>query len=238
MKKYLAFDIETANTDEVDSDGDLQALRPLGIACATALAQDNDKPFVWHGITASGNPSAKMTKEEACALVKDLIELSKEHMIVTWNGVGFDFDILAEESGLYAECKQLAAGHIDMLFHALCALGYPIGLQKAAEGMGMPGKTEGMCGSEAPKQWAAGKHQKVIDYCVQDVRVTLNLAIECSKFGMLQWITKQGVKRKLPLQSGWLSVADAHKLPEPDTSWMTNPPNRNKISAWMNNGTP
>lgn len=68
MKKYLAFDIETANVDEVDSDGSLQALRPLGIACATALAQDNDKPFVWYGMTASGKPSAKISNLTRCML--------------------------------------------------------------------------------------------------------------------------------------------------------------------------
>jgi len=31
------------------ADGNIQALRPLGIACATTLAQDNEKPYVWHG---------------------------------------------------------------------------------------------------------------------------------------------------------------------------------------------
>lgn len=238
MKKYLAFDIETANTDEIASDGDLLALRPLGISCATAIAQDIEKPFVWHGKTASGKPSAKMTKDEAGILVKDLMDLANDYTIVTWNGVGFDFDILAEESGLYDECRQLASGHIDMLFHVVCALGCRVGLQKAAEGMEIPGKSDGMCGMEAPKQWAAGKHQKVIDYCVQDVKVTLNLAIECSKLRKLQWLTKQGVKRNLPLPSGWLTVTAALQLPEPDTSWMTSPSNRYKIAAWMNNDTP
>ena len=232
--KIVAFDIETANTEESIS-GDLSSLRPLGITCATALANDIDSPFVWHGKSDSGTPTAKMTREEACVLVQDLKELvSKGYTIVTWNGAGFDFDILAEESGLYSECAQLAIEHIDMLFHVLCALGYRVGLQRAAEGMGLRGKTEGMCGLEAPKKWAAGEYTEVIDYCVQDVRVTLNVALECEKRRTFKWITSRGQKRSLPLDKGWLTVRDSMHLPVPDTSWMTDAPKRSDSIGWLN----
>ena len=233
MEILLAFHIETACTEE-SPNGDLNALRPLGITCATAIAQDITEPFVWHGKTTSGEPSAKMTRDEAAQLVRDLQELvAKGYTIVTWNGVGFDFDILGEESGLYAECTQLATDHVDMFFHVLCTLGHYVGLQNAAEGMGLPGKTDGMCGLEAPKKWAAGRHQVVIDYCVQDVRVTLNLALECTKQRKFQWLSKQGKIRKFPFTDGWLTVQEAMQLQEPGTSWMTDPPKRSKIVGWI-----
>lgn len=50
-------------------------------------------------------------------------------------GVGFDLDILAEESGLLEHCRDLAVSHVDMMFHILCRLGYGVGLDAAARGM-------------------------------------------------------------------------------------------------------
>jgi hypothetical protein len=51
------------------------------------------------------------------------VDVRARYTIVTWNGTGFDFDILAEESGMLAECKGLAVNHVDMMFHVLCRLG-------------------------------------------------------------------------------------------------------------------
>jgi hypothetical protein len=108
-----------------------------------------------------------------------------------------------------------------------------VGLQKAAEGMGLHGKLAGMCGGMAPKVWAAGDHQKVIDYCIQDVRATLELAVECDRQRELRWITQQGKPRKVPLVNGWLTAEEALRLPGVDTSWMTDPPTREQFTQWL-----
>ena len=57
-----------------------------------------------------------------------------------------------------------------MMFHVFCAKGYGLGLDKAARGMGLPGKTAGMDGSMAPLLWKNREFQKVLDYVAQDVR--------------------------------------------------------------------
>ncbi len=85
----------------------------------------------------------------------------------------------------------------------------------------------------APVMWAAGEHQKVIDYCIQDVRATLELAVDCDKQRVFRWITQQGKLRKIPLSQGWVTVADAIRLPEVDTSWMTDPPKREQFTRWI-----
>lgn len=68
------------------------------------------------------------------------------YTIVTWNGLSFDFDVLAEESGMIEKCRTLAINHVDMMFHALCRLGHGISLDSAAKGMDLLGKNEDMTG--------------------------------------------------------------------------------------------
>jgi len=64
-------------------------------------------------------------------LVQHLSDMAADGFsILTWNGLGFDFDILAEESGAAASCREFALGHVDMMFHVFCSLGYPVGLEK------------------------------------------------------------------------------------------------------------
>lgn len=38
---------------------------------------------------------------------------------------------------------------------------------------------------------------------------------------------------ELDLPAGWLTVWQAMKVPEPDTSWMTNPLSREEFTAWL-----
>ena len=92
-----------------------------------------------------------MSQADARGLAEYLSKMAADgFQVLTWNGLAFDFDILAEESGAAASCAECAIDHVDMMFHAFCALGYPIGLDKAAQGMGLPGKPPGMSGAKAP----------------------------------------------------------------------------------------
>ena len=69
-------------------------------------------------------------------LAHDLARFQNEgYTIVTWNGLSFDFNILAEEANERSLCGQLAFDHVDLMFHLLCAMGYLVSLQRAAEGM-------------------------------------------------------------------------------------------------------
>ena len=197
-RRYLAFDIETAKvlpehvTNVLDH-------RPLGICCAAAVAVDRPGARIWHGLTSQGTPSAVMSRTEAQALVNDLRSLiDKGYTLVTWNGLDFDFNVLAEESGLSSACADLALGHVDMMFHIVCALGYFIKLDKVAQAMALSGKAAGMTGFRAPILWAQGHHSEVIQYCVQDVRTTLEVAAACEQRRLLQWLTRKGTVGSLP----------------------------------------
>ena len=232
-RKYLAFDIEIVKRLP-EGERDWKTSRPLGITCAATLAGDADEPSLWYGRTGDDHPADRMSQPDAMNLVRYLAKMADDgYTILTWNGLGFDFDILAEESKVEEECKRLALDHVDMMFHVFCTLGYPIALDRAAKGMGLAGKPKGMSGALAPRLWAEGKRQKVLDYVAQDARTTLELAQICEKRGHLHWITRRGSTGKMALPSGWVTVHEALKLPQPDTSWMSDPWPRSKFSAWL-----
>ena len=232
MRNYLAFDIETASMVEGD---DWRTCRPLGITCAAALASNNpERPIIWHGMTPEGTPSNRMTEDEAKTLVGDLQTYAKQgYTLLTWNGAGFDFDVLAEEADAYPTCRHLANNHVDMMFQVLCDKGFPIGIDNAAKAMQIAGKPEGMSGALAPQLWADKQFQTVLDYVVQDVRIALQLAEQAEQAQALRWMTRRGQIRTFDLPKGWFTVAEAITLPEPDTSWMTNPLSRQTVLQWM-----
>ncbi len=161
-RKYLAFDIETAK--EVPGEEFIwRPHRPLGISCAATLTSDSDKPRLWYGKSSDDATAKQMSVPETAELVRYLAAMAANgYTILTWNGLGFDFDVLAEESQSIHDCMAIALDHVDMMFHLVCSLGFPVSLQKAADGMGVVGKPAGMTGIKAPKAWADGQHEVVL----------------------------------------------------------------------------
>ena len=237
MRRYLAFDIETARP--FPENRDWRSARPLGIACAAAYGTGDQRPRAWYNRSPDGEIQPSLTRQQAQSLVNQLATLTdpekppEPFKLLTWNGLGFDLDILAEESGMIDECRQIALNHIDMMFHVYCTLGYPLGLDKAAHGMGTPGKPEGMNGALANDMWNSGDRAPVIQYCAADVRSTLALARECEKQRRLQWTSNAGRTRFFNLADGWLTVREALEIPEPDRSWMTDPLPKETFVGWL-----
>lgn len=230
--KYLAFDIEIAQTLPED-ETDWKVHRPLGITCAAAASSDGGI-WNWYAKERDGRFGARMSQDLCAMMVNQLIDLSAEYTILTWNGLGFDFDILGEESGMCGMCRDIALSHIDLMFHFFCSKGYPLGLDATSKGMGLPGKSEGMDGAKAPVLWAQEEYHKVLDYVTQDVKTTLALALLVEEKRYLEWTARSG-KTNEWLCDKWLTVKDARMLTEPDTSWMTNPWPRSKFYGWLEN---
>ena len=233
QRKYAAFDIETGA--DIPEGEEWQDHRPLGVTCAALYAPELGEPLTWYGNDQGGEIADRMSRDELALMVRqlDLLQSHRGFTIVTWNGTGFDFDVLAEESGLRDECRRIALGHIDMMFHFFCKKGYPLGLDAAAQGMGVEGKTEGMDGAKAVQAWKEGDRETVIDYCSQDVRCTLEVAEACDRARKLNWTSRSGRSQSLSLRVGWLTVAQALKLPLPDTGWMDSAIPREKFTRWL-----
>lgn len=234
--RLASFDIEIAAV--IGADVEDWAQQPdLGISCAAVAFSDRDDVKIWQGIP-------RLNQAEAREIVADLSELVRQgYTLVTWNGCGFDFRVLADESGEHEQAAQLALRHVDMMLMVTFAKGWYLGLQKALEGAGLPGKLKtvelsdgrlltDMDGSKAPLLWAQGEHQAVLKYLEQDVRQQLALAQHVLKRGRVSWRSNRGNQQSVHF-GGLLTVAECFDLPEPDTSWMTDPPSRDQFVAWM-----
>ncbi len=228
--KYLTFDIEIAKEIPED-ETDWKAHRPLGITCAAAASSDDRGLWNWYAHQA-GRFEAQMTTIRCQSLVIVLQGMVDEgYTLLTWNGLGFDFHILAEESGMYEECKELALSHIDMMFHFFASKGFPLGLDAAARGMGLPGKPEGMDGAIAARMWANGEYHRILDYVSWDAKNTLGLAQAVDNAHCLRWTAQSG-RQNTWYSEKWLTVKEAMELPLPNTSWMSDPWSREKFYGW------
>ncbi|HLP17445.1 MAG TPA: hypothetical protein VK470_14370, partial [Bacteroidota bacterium] len=233
--KFASFDLEIAKVIENDTP-DWRSMTPLGITCAAVALTGCDDPRFWHG-------RPKLTQEECCKLVADLQAIVAEgYTLLTWNGSSFDFAVLAEESGMYRECVELNAMHIDMMLLVTFVKGYFLGLQKALIGAGLAGKlkhvtlndgtplTE-MNGALAPKLWAQGECDAVLSYLRDDVLQPLLLAEHIEREKKIRWTSNAG-KPQFVAVPKLLTVRECFSLPIPDTSWMKDPPSRGHFIEW------
>lgn len=250
--KYIAFDVEIAK-EIPEGEDDWKSHRPLGISCA-ATRTSSGVGRLWRGAMPEGAifnsvmyPS-RMTPEECQGLASYLAAMQDGGFrIVTFNGLGFDFDVLQEECGggeWLETCRRLAMGHIDMAFQMLCQEGFMVGLVAMADGLGLPGKTEGMSGALAPVMWAEsrGAQDKVLEYVVQDAKTTADTYEALLERKELWWTTKKGHRSRSPWcpiilkdEGGGrrlLTVTEALTLPEPNTAWMDKPWLRSKFTGW------
>lgn len=228
--KFVAMDIETVK--DFPEGEDWRDHRPLGVAC---VALWNGIGEVFYGHTADDGIADKMTVSELQDAVERIRDLEREgHRVVTWNGLGFDFPVLAEESDLHEVVKAMALRSVDMMFHLHCVKGYPLALKTAAEGNGTVQKMDGMDGKKALEMWAdPGLREAVLSYCGQDAFSTWDLARHTAQQGFLRWISRSGRPQILDLPDGWLPARDAMALPLPDTSWMSSPIPREQFTEWL-----
>ncbi len=236
-KGLIAFDLETSNI--LPDGSNWHDHRPLGISCAAAVTDTSSK--LWHGGEWSDGRYGSMTATQVNKIVGWLWEQRHTHNIVTWNGLAFDFCVLADNvstAKLRRACAILALRHhIDMAFAMLCSKGYMIGLEAAAKGLKVAGKMEGMSGAVAPVFWAQSREQQeiVLQYVQQDVRATLDIYQGIVAQGCLTWTSRSGRSQVWPtefVEGRIRTVEEALKVVEPDTSWMDKPRLRASHYAW------
>ena len=234
--KLAAFDLEIAAVVP-DTVQEWSKVKGLGISCAAIAFSDIDEVEVWQRVP-------RFEKSVSIDLVERLGELSEDgYTLVTWNGCSFDFRVLAEESGLVQRCGQLALNHVDLMLIVTFTKGWYLSLQAALQGAGLSGKLtrvrlstgreiRDMDGSKAPALWAAGEHDAVLAYLNDDVVQLLKLAQLVSRRGRLSWLSRTGNPQEVRL-SRLLTVTECFDIPEPDTSWMSNPPRRKQFTDWI-----
>jgi hypothetical protein len=236
--KLAAFDLEIAKVLP-DWEQDLKHYRPLGISCA-AVRLDDGREFIFQSTPETIAISTEGCREIVAALNR-LVE--EDYTIVTWNGAGFDFDILAEESDDRPGCAELARRHVDLMLIVVALRGHFLGLDAAAAGMRVPGKLKqvrlrdgrvlnGMTGAMAPRLWQEGEREAVLAYLSEDVRVTLEVAQAVAVQRRLFWRSKRGDVNQFTVPKLY-SVVECLRLPRPKMTGRREGVDLGKITAWM-----
>jgi len=222
MNGIIGFDLEIARPFPEDG---WNRESSLGISCAATYSLDPNDIRVYHPSFNGETYADEMSPERVQAMIDELVRMSGEKYIVTWNGLGFDFLVLAIESRDFKykqKVANLALAHIDPFFNMFCDKGYGIGLQKMSEALNIRGKLEGMHGSLAPYMWTGNptgiteddingvanifgveagsmeSQELCIDYVKQDARATYDIYQGLFDVGSVYWKTRKGTMSRYP----------------------------------------
>lgn len=236
--KYLAWDCEVSKWP--NEGNDWKSIRPLGITCVGLMETGWDNPRLFYAGMFDEFPEPRAMNYDELHEVVNALETSS--VVVGWNSLQFDFQVLAEEvhPNEVAFIKDLAMRHVDPLFYIFCSLGWPVGLQAVSTGLGLPGKLkpndpgETTFGAQAPELWMNGTNedrQLILEYVGQDAKATLDIVEVGTRTEILRWRSKSGKRYSLPFNPP-MTVEECLSLPEKDNSWMTNPLHREDFWKW------
>tara|TARA_R110001592_G_scaffold194304_2_gene441801 strand:+ start:2742 stop:3395 length:654 start_codon:yes stop_codon:yes gene_type:complete len=195
MRKCLVLDIETANLD-MDAEG-LAFGNPDGWITSCVGIYD-----IWEGESDGVNyyyvsdPDKIMTPELEEYNLRSMDSLlttlthcyDSGYHIVTKNGKGFDLPILSKTlenggAGLKSiiDKYETADRHIDICMLLREQYGYRFSLQNLVTGLYGEDESKTMDAAHAPKAWANGEHQEVLDYCMHDCVLTAKVFFDAPK---------------------------------------------------------
>lgn len=170
--KDVVLDIETSNTfDEVG--GYHPEKLNVSVICAYFYETDTWESFM---------------EDEVPALCKRLEGCDR---IIGYNTIGFDLPVMNR----YYAGDLLKLGQCDMLAEIYENLGFRIKLDDvAAATIGTKKSAHGLL---AVQWWKEGKVQDVIDYCMQDVKVTKEVFEFGLKNGFILFDDRMGERRQV-----------------------------------------
>lgn len=229
--KLLAFDIEISDIFNLQPGEDLEKYAPFHISiAATSIYQGEE--YLWHSTDESGTPTLSITKERAQQLLEYLDRKQKEGFAVcAWNGLNFDFKWLGYQAENYQLATKVALNSYDPMFQFFNQRGFPVGLAKVGEAMGIQ-QTKLMHGSEAPVKWRNGEYKLVMDYVLGDCQITNKILYAIIQTRQVKWITSKG---KISYED-MPQLKPVHQIirdPSPDQSWMDTPIPKERFYSWL-----
>jgi len=183
--KYIVFDIETKNFFPDVGKND-PSLLDIAVVCIYNSETDEYSSFF----------------EEDLPKLWPILE--NTDAIIGFNSMHFDIPLLNKHyAGDLTNLKN-----IDLILTIKESLGRLIGLGTVAEETLGVGKSAH--GSQAMEWWKQGKIQEVVDYCIQDVKVTKDLYVHMRDHGFIKYKDKNdGVVYELKVDtSKWDEEAD------------------------------
>lgn len=170
----VVLDIETSNTFD-DVGGYFPEKLNISVVCAYFYETDTWESFL---------------EPDVPALCK---RLESADRIIGYNTVGFDLPVMNR----YYAGDLLKLGQCDMLAEIYKNLGFRIKLDDvAAATIGTKKSAHGLL---AVQWWKEGKVQEVIDYCMQDVKVTKEVFEFGVANGFILFDDRMGERRKVDI---------------------------------------
>ncbi len=229
--KILSFDIEISDVFKLAKNEDMEIYAPFHISvAATAIHRGEER--LWFSETPDGTPALNLTHQRAHALLRYLAQMQDEgFMICAWNGLGFDLKWIGHQAEDMKLAAQIALKSYDPMFQFFNQKGFPVGLASVATGMGI-GQEKLMDGADAPVEWRAGNHERVMKYVVGDCQMTNLIVRAIQDAKEVRWLTSKGSISAEPMER-LKTVEEVISDPEPDQSWMDKPLPKSKFSQWV-----
>ncbi len=225
------FDIEISNVFDLRPGEDLLDHAPFDISVAATHVAGGEERH-WYTRDVAGRPGPNLSPADAGELLSYLRSLQRSgHQLVAWNGLSFDLRWIGHAAGDMRLAREVALKLYDPMFQFFKLRGFPIGLAKAGQGMGIA-MTKLMDGADAPIRWQQGDHQAVFDYVMGDVRLTAEVAKAIVAAGEVRWITQRG-SRSSERMPRLRTVEDCLRDPMPDQSWMDSPILESSFAGWV-----
>ena len=229
--KLLSFDIEISDVFELGYHEDMEKYAPFHISVA-ATAIHNGEERLWYSENQQGKPALNLTQQRAHELLQYLDEMQqKEFMVCAWNGLSFDLKWIGHQAEDMALAARIALKSYDPMFQFFNLAGFPVGLGKVAEGMGIT-QQKLMDGADAPKQWQAENYQSVMDYCIGDCQMTNLIVRAIQKTRQVRWMTGKGHISSKPMPR-LKTVEEVIQDTGPDQSWMNTPMPKQQFYQWI-----
>jgi len=227
----LSFDIEISDVFDLRAGEDINKYAPFHIAVA-ATAVDQGEERLWYSVGPANKPLTNMTKDTAREMLEYLLEMQGlGHMVCAWNGLSFDLRWIGHVAEDMTLAAQIAMKSYDPMFQFFNQKGFPVGLEPVAMGMGIR-RRKLMSSDQAPKRWCAGDHQAVMDYVLNDCRLTNDVVKSIVRRKKVVWVTAKGDLKSEPMPR-LKTVETVLKEPEPDQSWMSAPIPRRRFHEWF-----
>ncbi len=229
--KRICFDIEIANLFDLAPGEDLEKYAPFDISVAAAASETGEVRH-WYAKDAAGTPTRCLDRALARDMLLALREAQKRGaMVCAWNGMSFDVRWLGHVAGDMALASEVALDLYDPMFQFVGMRGFPISLAAVAEGLRIAQKKL-MAGADAPKEWARGNHQLVLDYVAGDCTLTGAVVDEIVRTRSIRWRTKKGTISQESMPE-LRRVRDVMRGMPPDVSWMNDPKPWPSWFAWL-----
>ncbi len=234
--KLLSFDIELSDVFELGRNEDLEKYAPFHISIAATAIHGGEERH-WYSKGENGLPAMNITPQRAHELLEYLDEMQQAgFMICAWNGLGFDLKWIGHQADDMALAARIALKSYDPMFQFFSLAGFPVKLAKVAEAMGIQ-QEKLMDGADAPKEWRAGKYERVKEYVLGDCQMTNLIVLAIQEAKEVRWVTAKGYVSSKPMPR-LRPVGEVIADPEPDQSWMDSPLQKSKFYEWVRVAAP